>query len=361
MMLCTQLFLPNSSCHGAEPLIRNGDFRRWADGVPDGWNVTIGAKNGAEQPISDLRPIKGPALMLRGDARTMAWRSVSQEFEAKAGTRYVLEFEARARDVKREGRQYDNCYVGVFFFGRGEQVMARETKDLSQDRGAWTKHRIDFQVPRGAASSRVMIFLSKTGILGVRNLTVTPFGRTAASDDGGTPTAVVEDDPLVNNGDFSRWADGRPEGWTVDIGAKNGGEDPRSEIAPIGETGLALRGEASTLAWHSLAQELDLQPGDTYTLSFDAQSSGIRREGNQFDNCYVGVMSVDGNGKRLDMSVKDLSRSVRWQEHRINIRVPANAEKTQLLIFLSKTGTLRIKNIRVKEAIPGRPFRGSRG
>ena len=110
------------------------------------------------------------------------------------------------------------------------------------------------------------------------------------------------------------------------------------------------------MAWHSLSQELDVQKGKTYTLAFEARTAGVRRQGQQFDNCYVGVMSFDANGKRADMSIKDLSRQTRWKKQRIEFTVPANASRAEVLIFLSKTGTLMVKDLSVKEAIPERPF-----
>ena len=59
---------------------------------------------------------------------------------------------------------------------------------------------------------------------------------------------------LLTNGDFSDWTNGRPDDWQVDIGARNGADDPKSEIVQLSDPGLSLRGEASTLAWHNLSQ-----------------------------------------------------------------------------------------------------------
>ena len=76
------LLLPGAIAFGAESIVTNGDFQKWTDGVPDGWEVEIGAMNGGEEPKSEVKGIKGPALMLRGDASTMAWHAVSQEIPA---------------------------------------------------------------------------------------------------------------------------------------------------------------------------------------------------------------------------------------------------------------------------------------
>ncbi len=110
--LCAAVHLPflssDTAC-GADSLITNGDFLKWTNGLPDGWKVEVGAMNGGDSPTSEVKPIKGPSLMLRGDASTLAWHSVSQEFAARSGESYSLEFESRVKGVKREGRQHNNC------------------------------------------------------------------------------------------------------------------------------------------------------------------------------------------------------------------------------------------------------------
>ncbi|MFV1963942.1 MAG: hypothetical protein ACC628_00855, partial [Pirellulaceae bacterium] len=205
------LSLSSDSACSADSLIANGDFLKWRNGVPDGWKVEVGAMNGGDSPSSEVKPIKGPALMLRGDAATLAWHSVSQEFPARPGESYSLEFESRVKDVKREGRQHNNCYVGIMSLDATGKPIAPKIDDLSAD-ADWTKHRITVAVPPNAASTKVVVFLSKTGILGVRNMSVI---KAEPSD---LPTS------LLVNSDFAAWTDGLPNGWTVEIGAKNGAD-----------------------------------------------------------------------------------------------------------------------------------------
>jgi hypothetical protein len=230
----------------------------------------------------------------------------------------------------------------MFLDGQGKPVD-RRVDDVSGD-ADWTKHRIEFTVPPNAASTDVSIFLSQSGILGVKNVAV----------------QEAESSNLLANGDFREWADGLPVGWTVDIGATNGANAPKSELKQLDDPGLSLRGNASTLAWLSVGQELKVRKGTTYTLEFMARSERVQRQGRQFNNCYVGLLITDANGKRVDMPIQDLSRSSGWRKHRVNFRVPPNAVKTEVLVFLSKTGTLSVKNLSVREATPERPFRGSR-
>lgn len=329
------LFLSGASARGAESLITNGDFLKWSDGIPDGWKVDIGAKNGAESPKSEVKPIKGPALMLRGDASTMAWHSVSQKLAVDPGGGYRLEFESRTRDVRREGRQFDNCYVGIMFQDSTGKSMPPKSDDVSAD-ADWTKHRIDFVVPQNAETTEVLVFLSKTGILGVKNVAVTKIDRAA----------------LLVNGDFSSWTDGRPDGWTLDIGAMNGGRSPTSEVSRLDDPGLSLRGNASTMAWYSVSQEVPLRKGGRYRLEFQARSSNVRQEGPQrYTNCYVGVLISDANGDVIGRPpIKDLSQpSTGWRRHQIPFTMPRNAAKSEVTIFLSNSGTLAVKNLKLSQ------------
>lgn len=360
------VFLSGAIAFGAESIVTNGDFQKWTDGVLDGWKLEIGSTNGAEAPKSVVKLIKGPALMLRGDASTMAWHTVSQRLPVRPGGSYRLEFESRTRDIKREGRQFDNCYVGFWSVdGRGKPVQ-QKVDDVAGDNTDWKQHQIDFTVPQAAASTSVMIFLSKSGILGVKNVTVTPTGDAPPPEVKPTTDKPATDEPatdepaktpsLLTNGDFKAWTKGRPDGWKVDVGANNGADQPTSQIMELSEPGVALRGAASTRAWYSLGQQVPVRKGGAYTLEFQALSSGIQRQGRQFDNCYVGVIYLDSAGKKVDMPVKDLSRVSRWGKFKLNLTVPPNAAKTEVLIFLSKSGTLSIKDLRLKEATPRRPF-----
>jgi len=229
---------------------------------------------------------------------------------------------------------------GIWHHEAGEP-RAQKMEDLSGD-AEWTKHRITFAVPADAASTKVVIFLSETGILGVRKVSVTK----------AKPSDLPES--LLANGDFSNWPDGRPNNWTVEIGAKNGADEPKSEVIRVDDSGLSLRGTGSTTAWHSVSQSLSLGEGKADHLEFQSRSNHVRRQGRQHDNCDVGVMIFDANGKRVGTSIKDLSRNSDWRRHRIDFEVPPGADKTEVIIFLSKTGELSVKNLLLSEA-------GSRG
>ena len=106
-----------------------------------------------------------------------------------------------------------------------------------------------------------------------------------------------------------------------------------------------------------LSQQVDVSEGKAYTLRFEAQAIGVQRQGRQYDNCYLGVMSFDARGKRLDMVVEDLSGERTWKEFELKFVPPANSAKTDVLIFLSKSGTVNLRNLRLEEASSDRPFR----
>ena len=103
------------------------------------------------------------------------------------------------------------------------------------------------------------------------------------------------------------------------------------------------------MAWHSVSQSLSLPAGKSYRLGFQSQSEGVQRQGRQHNNCYVGVMIFDAEGQRVGASIEDLSRNSVWRRHQLDFKVPPNGAKTQVIIFLSKTGALTVKNLLLSE------------
>lgn len=330
-------------------IVSNGDFAKWEGDLPDGWTVEVGATNGADSPESEVRQIAGPALMLRGDSTTMAWRTVTQTLNVEPGRDYRLEFDARSKDVRREGRQFDNCHVALMSTDAGGKIVGRAVQDVSQGTEDWKHFVVDYTVPGEAAKTVVYAFLSKSGLIGIKQITVTPRHQANSGEQ-------QESTNLIRNGRFDDWNRGVPASWTVEIGAKNGSEVPLSQIEPLAEAGVGLSGNARTMAWRSLSQDVKLTPGKSYTLSFEASAERVQRQGRQFDNCYVGLMHFDDGGNRLDMDIQDLSRIKQWKPQTIRFDVPAGTAKSTILIFLSKSGTLKIKDVSLVEATREKPF-----
>ena len=337
---------------GKNPTIVNGDFRQWENGRPVGWTIEIGAKTGADQPVSTVRQIAGPALAVSGNEATKAWRSVSQTVDVRPGASYRLRFKARSKGIKKEGRQYNNCYVGWFSLDGSEKVIGHEVEDLSAETTDWKEFSTDYTVPAGAKRTTVTIFLSKTGLLGVKGVSVESLGK---SGDAGVD--ISAENNLLTNGSFRDWEGGKPSDWEVDIGASNGADAPLSEIKPIGDAGLQLSGSARTLAWQALSQDIKTKAGATYLATFQASAKKIARQGRQFDNCYVGVFHFDDYGKRLAMNIEDLSSVGEWKPITMSFTTPPRTAKSSVMIFLSKSGTLMVKDLVVTEAARRRPFR----
>lgn len=327
---------------GQDTLLKNTDFSDWRDSLPSDWQVQIAAKNGAASPKSKVQKIAGPALGLSGDSKTRAWHSVSQTVAVQPGRRYRLNFEAYTKEINRADYQFDNCYVGWMSLDNSGQLLQRSLQDLSKSTNAWKSFSVDHRVPAGTEKTEVVIFLSKSGSLGVKSFQI---------------EAIPESDTSLINSELSQWADGKPEGWQVKIGARNGAEAPVSKLKRHPDGGLLLSGNARTRAWRTVSQEITLQPGQSYQLEFEAKSTDVRREGIQFDNCYCGVWMYDDQGQRLDFVIKDLSQARRLQSHKLRFVAPQKTAKASLVIFLSKSGSLHVKNLSLEEAKPRRPFR----
>ena len=66
-------------------LVANGTFAQWKDGLPVGWDVSVGATDGARSPESHIDQGDGMSLKLSGDANTRAWRFLAQTMDANPG------------------------------------------------------------------------------------------------------------------------------------------------------------------------------------------------------------------------------------------------------------------------------------
>jgi hypothetical protein len=184
LILIAVLLQPGWACAAvpqtSDNLVTNGSFSKWNGNLPVGWNVTIGASNGAAQPVSNVNKGEGPSLELSGNANTLAWNFVSQSVAAQPDETYRLTCEAKATGVKREGRQYDNCYVGVWFKNRagknlGNQFVVIGSEDYQQT-------SLVFRTPPQTALVDLAIFLSKTGKLNVKDVRLDRFASSDSFD-----------------------------------------------------------------------------------------------------------------------------------------------------------------------------------
>ncbi len=166
--------LPNCpATQQSKSLVENGSFSKWTGTQPVGWNVAIGASNGAAKPESKVQKGEGPSLELSGNSRTLAWNFVSQSIDAKPGETYRLTCQAKATNVKREGRQFDNCYVGVWFKNRAEKNLGNQTVVVGTEE--YQQHSLVFRTPPQTAKVEIAIFLSKSGKLNVTDVELEKF------------------------------------------------------------------------------------------------------------------------------------------------------------------------------------------
>ncbi len=160
--------------------------------------------------------------------------------------------------------------------------------------------------------------------------------------------AQKRDSNRLMNGDFAVWKEGKPASWGVTVGA--GRQDgKRSSIVARKNGGVSLSGDASTETWRSLSQMITVAPGASLRVRFEARQIGVKREGNQYDNCFVGVLCEDAAGKRLALTFGNVT-SPELQVDEFSIRVPANTAQTSVVVFLSKTGQLDVRSIEVLES-----------
>lgn len=161
-------------------------------------------------------------------------------------------------------------------------------------------------------------------------------------------------EPLLRNGEFREWSGGVPTGWTVSTGATTGGSR-ESHVGPVDESGLELRGDRETGIWRSVSQSAAVVPGASYRLSFETQADGVRREGRQFGNCYVGVLLFDAAGERKAVEVRSIFEPA-LVPGQLVVTVPDGSARADVTIFLSQTGTLRVRQVGLEPVGPEQSF-----
>ena len=121
--------------------------------------------------LDDSSPFEGQACLgLSGNADTTVWRCVKLPLAVKAG-KVSISWAARGKDIRIEGAQFDNAFVGVILTGReGKRRFKVRSYSGSFD---WMKDSLDLELdPRTTASAEFCIFLSETGELSVDDLRI---------------------------------------------------------------------------------------------------------------------------------------------------------------------------------------------
>ena len=166
LLLATSLGYSNTDAQ-EDPVLKNGSFVEWSEGIPVGWESSIGATSGAGKR-SVLRKGEAGGIALQGDASTKVWQYLSQTFSVRPGTSYRLALEARANGLQRDPGQFQSCYVGLAFSDSEGNGLSRAVRDVVKKE--WTREEVVAQAPGGSTTGEVGIFLAKTGLLEVRSV-----------------------------------------------------------------------------------------------------------------------------------------------------------------------------------------------
>ena len=165
--------------------------------------------------------------------------------------------------------------------------------------------------------------------------------------------------PLVN-ADFETPAtktDPVP-GWTVEIGALNGGSEPLNEVEVDkgqkhgGKASLHLSASASTLAFQIVSQSVEVRPGGKYKLSAFTRTKGLRHEQNarginQFNNCYLALFLFDGVGEVKAKDVKTLKQPETngWEPVQVEVTAPDDIRRAEIKVFSSISGEVWLDDV----------------
>lgn len=166
---------------------------------------------------------------------------------------------------------------------------------------------------------------------------------------------VFAGDNLLTNGDLAEWKDGAPAGWEVMKGA---GSDfgELSVLEKGGDGGMRLAGGKATGQWRVVKQQVKTDKERRYVLRFESRARGLALEPGQFDNANVQVFvnfqrmpRVTGSGTTFHPL--DWEPEYDWTPTEILLE-----PKLSLVVvsfFLSKTGSLEIRNVALAEASAG--------
>lgn len=157
-------------------------------------------------------------------------------------------------------------------------------------------------------------------------------------------------DELLKNPNFRGWKDGLPVGWHAGFGAgqRTGRE---STLRPGTPDGIVLQGDRSTQLWRFVNQVFPAKPGDCFRLRFRVRASGVMREGNQFNNCYVGFFFRAADSNPVAHGLLHFS-DTNWSPQEIIATMPKGSATAEVGIFLSKTGRLHATGFSLEKLKP---------
>ncbi|KAF0247148.1 MAG: hypothetical protein FD180_87 [Planctomycetota bacterium] len=160
---------------------------------------------------------------------------------------------------------------------------------------------------------------------------------------------VLAGDNLLTNADFAEWKEGLPAGWKAAKGAgAPGGKE--SEILKGEDGGVQLGGDGSTAVWRVLSQEMSGKAEGYLRLTFEARVTGLKVEGSQFDNAWIGLAGL-GDGAQPLVEARERVISEDWTAFEMlmpQVKTPV----VRVSVFLSKTGRLEARKFVLEKLAP---------
>lgn len=351
--------------------LANGSFEEKGskhDPVPS-WVLSIGARNGGNEPISEVeldRKVRHSgkgSLRFSASRKTFAFQIAAQEIEARPGGTYRVSGFARTKNVRHEVNskgitQFNNCYLAIFLFDDNGEIVARDiatpTRPYTDD---WESLSLEVVAPDTVRRAEVKMFMSISGELWFDDLSV--------SIDGGRP--IPSPAPVFRD-DFEELTR-LPPTWLVEEGARNGGEAPPSMIEVDRRKGfgkskrsLHVAGSEETLLWQSANRYFAATPGDTFQLSAAVCAEQVRAEENvlgiqQFSNFHLRIVFLDDGGQTLGAArfANPGFGSYDWKQVSVSGVAPEGATRGLVGVFLSVSGDAWVDDIELTRQPGGVP------
>ncbi len=134
------------------------------------WKKEVGATNGTGGHSSKVEideegaPDSPRSLKLSGDVDTLKWFAVRREFKAAPGELYRFSATVKAESVGKEGIQFSNFHLHVFFIDtKGETLGTPHFVHPGEGSYDWKRVSVDAIAPVGTKKVKVGVFLSMSG------------------------------------------------------------------------------------------------------------------------------------------------------------------------------------------------------
>lgn len=146
--------------------------------------------------------------------------------------------------------------------------------------------------------------------------------------------------PILKNASFEHWTDGRPDAWSITVGARRG-SGPESLVRR--GRGLQLTGEPATRVWMQASQHVTFLRSGWFRLRINGSAKDLRLDPDQFDNAHVSLTLLDEASKPLSRFV-ETADGPNWSGGEIVFR-REERQAASISIFLSKTGRLSVSSL----------------